>query len=159
MENKGEVVAVGFVNGASMIGRALLDEKENPYMTDVFFVSLVRNPESKERNFIFKPVLQLKQEQTLGPEEFSDLVESQNCLAIYLPASSVVAAYENFIENEELVGKVIYDHLYECGPSKEFVDSLFKDMPKPKPREEGGVIKGLFGPTFRSICDDEEGQS
>jgi hypothetical protein len=70
-----------------------------------------------------------------------------------------VAAYENFVDNEELVGKVIYDHLYECGPSKEFVDSLFKDMPKPTPRCEGGVIKGLFGPTFRNICDDEEGQS
>jgi hypothetical protein len=153
------IVAIGFINGASMIGTLWKDEKGAPFLDDVFFINLIRNPESRERNFVFKPVLPLTQRQRLDEKAFLALMGTDSVLSLYTPATSVMAAYENFIENEELVGKVIYDHLYECGPSKEFVDSLFKDMPKPKPREEGGVIKGLFGPTFRNICDDEEGQS
>ena len=158
MAEEMEVACVGFVNGTTMIGSV---RKEDGAFTDAFFISLIRNPESKERNFCFRPILTCSTHQTLSAGSFDELVAGNAVLGVYRPATSVLAAYKMFIENEELVGKVLYDHLYECGPSKEFVDSLFKDMPKPKRKTtcEGNVVKGVFGPVFREICDDEEGQS
>ena len=154
--DKYTVVCIGFINGTTMIGKL-----ENNTFSDAFFITLVRNPESKEKTFCFKPVLPCAAEQHLDAGVLAALLNGDAALKMYAPASSVEAAYRMFTDNEELMGKVIYDHLYECGPSKEFVDSLFKDMPKPERKTtcENGVIKGAFGPTFRMICDDEEGQS
>ena len=158
MSEEMEVACVGFINGTTMIGRL---RKEDGAFADAFFISLVKNPESKERNFCFKPILTCSTHQILSAESFRELMAGNAVLGVYQPAPSVLAAYKMFIENEELVGKVLYDHLYECGPSKEFVDSLFKDMPKPERKTtcEGNVVKGAFGPTFKMICDDDEGQS
>lgn len=156
--SKGEfaIVCIGFINGTTMIGKL-----EKGVLSDAFFITLVRNPESKEKTFCFRPVLPCAAEQTLDNGVLSALLNGDSVLKMYSPASSVEAAYRMFTDNEELMGKVIYDHLYECGPSKEFVDSLFKDMPKPERKTicEGNVVKGAFGPTFKMICDDEEGQS
>lgn len=158
MSEEMEVACVGFINGTTMIGNF---RKEDGAFVDAFFVSLIRNPESKEKNFCFKPILTCSTHQILSAASFRELMAGNAVLGVYQPAPSVLAAYKMFIENEELVGKVLYDHLYECGPSKEFVDSLFKDMPKPERKMtcEDNVIKGAFGPTFRMICDDDEGQS
>ena len=158
MTEEMEVACVGFVNGTTMIGSF---RKEDGAFADAFFISLIRNPESKEKNFCFKPILTCSTHQILSAASFGELVAGNAVLGVYRPAPSVLAAYKMFIENEELVGKVLYDHLYECGPSKEFVDSLFKDMPKPERKTtcEGNVVKGAFGPVFREICDDKEGQS
>ena len=155
---EGEVICVGFLNGTTMIG-SWSEEKRS--LANVFFISLIRNPESKEKNFCFRPALPCTHEQSLSRSALIELMSGPSVLESYSPAPSVLAAYKMFIENEELVGKVLYDHLYECGPSKEFVDSLFKDMPKPERKTtcEGNVVKGAFGPVFREICDDEEGQS
>ena len=154
----GEAICVGFLNGTTIIGKWSEEERT---ITDAFFISLIRNPESKEKTFCFRPILPCTHNQTISRGAMIQLLSGPSVLESYSPSSSVEAAYKMFIENEELMGKVIYDHLYECGPSKEFVDSLFKDMPKPERKTtcEGNVVKGAFGPTFKMICDDEEGQS
>jgi hypothetical protein len=154
--NDGEVICLGFVNSSTMIGEYV---KETDGLNNAFFVSLVRNPESKERNFYFKPALPCSVSQYIYGSGLARLIDSGSVLTLYRPAKTVLNAYRYFIDNEEIVGRVLQDHLYECGPSKEFVDKIMADMPKPTPREEDGVIKGLFGPTFRNICDDDEGQS
>jgi len=158
MSDEMEVTCVGFINGTTMIGNF---RKGDGAFADAFFISLIRNPESKEKNFCFKPILTCSTHQILSAGSFRELMAGNAVLGVYQPAPSVLAAYKMFIENEELVGRVLYDHLYECGPSKEFVDSLFKDMPKPERKTtcEGNVVRGAFGPGFREICDDEEGQS
>ena len=153
-----EIVCIGFANGVTIIGAY---SEETNGISDAFFISLIRNPESKEKNFCFKPVKPCSHIPALSSKALMSIVGSGSSVGVYHPAPFVLAAYKMFIENEELVGKVLYDHLYECGPSKEFVDSLFKDMPKPERKTtcEGNVVKGAFGPTFKMICDDEEGQS
>ena len=54
MSEEMEVACVGFINGTTMIGSF---RKEDGAFADAFFISLVKNPESKERNFCFKPIL------------------------------------------------------------------------------------------------------
>ena len=76
---------------------------------------------------------------------------------MYRLAETVESSYRDFIVNSQLVAKVLRSHCMACGPSKEFVDKVMAETPKPKPRVEDNVIKGVFCPTMVMI-DDEEGQ-
>ena len=150
----GDIFCIGLINGTTIIGTF---EEANKGIFDAFFVSLIRDPESQEKTFYFKPVLSCAAKQLITGQALCSMTQSGTVIGTYEPAPTVLSAYKNFIDNEQLVGKVIYDHLYERGPSKEFVDKLMADMPKPKPRCEDGVIKGVFGPAFKimNIGEDE----
>ncbi|MBE1426622.1 hypothetical protein H4684_003288 [Desulfomicrobium macestii] len=150
---EGDIFCVGLISGATIIGAY---QKATEGIIDAFFVSLIRDPESQEKTFCFKPVLSCAAKQVISGRALVLMMESGSVIGIYEPAPTVLSAYKYFIDNEQLVGKVIYDHLYEQGPSKEFVDKLMADMPKPKPRCEDGVIKGVFGPDFKMMEIDEK---
>jgi len=150
---KSDIFCIGLISGTTIIGKF---ENENRGIIDAFFVSLIRDPESQEKTFCFKPVLSCAAKQVISGRALVLMMESGSVIGIYEPAPTVHSAYKYFIDNEQLVGKVIYDHLYEQGPSKEFVDKLMADMPKPKPRCEDRVIKGVFGPDLKMMDIDED---
>ena len=148
----GNIVCIGLINGTTIIGSF---EKATILIVDAFFISLIKDPLSKEKTFCFSPVLSCAIKQIITGQALDSMTKSGGVIGVYEPAPTVLSAYKYFIGNEQLVGKVIYDHLYECGPSKEFVDQLMADMPKAKPRCEDGVITGVFRPELKMRELDE----
>ena len=153
----GSIVCIGFVNGGTIIGTLAENNGGMAILKHAYTVTLVKNPESKERNFVFKPTLTMSLDQTIGAAALEKLITGESVIAMYRPAETVESGYRDFIVNSQLVAKVLRSHCMECGPSKEFVDKVMAETPKPKPRVEDGVIKGVFCPTMVMI-DDEEGQ-
>lgn len=153
----GSIVCIGFVNGATIVGTLAENDEKLAILKNAYTMTLIKNPESQERNFFFKPVLTLSLDQTIGAAALEKLITGESVLCIYRPAETVESAYWEFVTNSDLVAKVLRQSCMECGPSKEFVEKIMAEMPKPKPRIEGGVIKGVFCPTMVMI-DDEEGQ-
>lgn len=148
MENN--IKCLSFLNGETIICNI-----NNKLITEAFYIETYTDKESKERSFIFKPILKCKYEQNLNIEESTKLLNSINLISCYEPAKTVKNAYKNFIETEQFVGQVMLRYLCECGPSKEWVDKLNKELeeanahlPKRQPFSDGNIIKGAFGPHF-----------
>ncbi|WP_092376910.1 hypothetical protein [Desulfomicrobium apsheronum] len=139
-------------------GETIIFYFENELVKDAFFIKIVTDTESKERFFSFSPILKCKLKQDLTEKETANLMKNINIISVYTPEDSVKNAYKFFIENDENIGRVMYNNLYECGPSKEWVDKIHKELeeanahlPKRQPISDGNIIKGAFGPYFEDI--------
>lgn len=151
MEN--EIKCLSFLNGETIICTII-----NGVIFNAFKIDTYTDKESKERSFIFIPILKCKYDQNLNTEESKNILNNNNLISCYEPASTVKSAYKYFIETEQFVGQVMMKYLCECGPSKEWVDNLNKELeeanahlPKKKPFSDGNIIKGAFGPHFEVI--------
>ena len=150
---KNMIKCLSFLTGETLI--CILNEDA---ITNAFYIETFTDRESRERSFIFKPLLKCKYEQNLNKDECNKILNNPNMISCYEPAESVKNAFMMFIENEQLVGQVMWKHLYECGPSKAWVDKINKELeeanahlPKRKPISDGNIIKGAFGPHFEVI--------
>ncbi len=148
-----DIKCASFISGETVIFHF-----ENDIIEDAFFIKIITDKESKERFFAFNPILKCKLRQNLTAVESINFMNNNNILSIYSPEDSVKNAYKFFIENDENIGRVMYNNLYECGPSKEWVDKIHKELeeanahlPKRQPFSDGNIIKGAFGPHFEVI--------
>lgn len=147
---KDEIKCLSFLNGETII--CIIN---NDIISNAFNIKTYTDKESKERSFIFNPILKCKYDQNLNIEESKNLLNNKNLISCYEPANTVKNAYKSFIETEQFVGQVMWKYLCECGPSKQWVDKLNKELeeanahlPKRKPISDGNIIKGAFGPHF-----------
>lgn len=154
---KGSVVCIGFINGTSIIGTVDENAEKMAMLKDTYFLSLIRNPESKERTFEYRPILAFSERQVIGAAALAQIATSESVFAIYVPNNNVVEAYKRFIGSEASVANVLSKSMQECGPSKEFIDKLLGGESKPQPVCKDGVIVGAFGLNMHTF-DDEEGQ-
>lgn len=123
-------------------------------MKDAFFIRMSVHPESKERMFVFEPVLPCTEEQTLD-YQMMQKIKSQG-VGLYRPATSVMAAYLEFVDNEERVKATIVRKIQECPPDAKWLEeNLIGEQPPCKKVDcDGKVITGAFESSTK-IGDDE----
>jgi hypothetical protein len=144
----GEVICIVMSNSTTIIGRYAA---VTAGVRDAFYVSLIRNPESKERNFFFKPILPYSEHQYLCGTDIQNLINAGVVMTMHEPVKEALEAYSLFISDECTLSQVLSSYSTECGPSKEFIESLMGGEPKPEPCVTGNVITGVFCPKFEKI--------
>lgn len=148
----GEVICIVMSNSTTIIGRYA---SVTAGVRDAFYVSLIRNPESKERNFFFKPILPYSEHQYLCGTDIQNLINAGVVMTMHEPLPGLLSSYMSLLETESELRHILDSYSKECQPSKEFVDKIMAEMPRPKPRCENGVITGLFGPSFNTTCNTD----
>ena len=73
----GSIVCIGFVNGGTIIGTLAENNDGMAILKHAYAITLVKNPESKERNFVFKPTLTMSLDQTIGATALEKLITGE----------------------------------------------------------------------------------
>ena len=144
---KDEILATSSPTGLSIIGRRF---DGSDYVHDIYTTKMTMNPETGERYFSFAPLNALARSQAIAYSEFVKIANRGVNCGVYTPDYDVIAAYLDFVDDEERKGVMADFYLKESGPLQEFLDKEESEkcskvsFGKKETTCDGNVITGPF---------------
>lgn len=137
------VRATSTPSGINIICRIF--EGSESIVSDIYIMTLHRNPETMERKFVFAPLNPLTRFQCMRTEEFERLATTGAFTGIHTPDEAVIQRYLDFVDtpgNREFIADC---YTTESGPSKDWVDkNVPPEGPLPAVAQRDGNL--LLGP-------------
>ena len=139
-----KIKCISFLNG-----KTIIFTHQNSNIYNAFYIDIFTDKDSKERRFVYEPIMPYKFDQNLSESEASKLFMHPDFISEYEPDDNVKNAYIYFVDNS--IGSSLQKYLSECGPSKEWVENHNKLLEeansishKNHNHKDGNIIKGVF---------------